>query len=123
MNTLRAHAPLALNTHLTSTRRDMPLRYEYEDWLTGERTGGVAATAFSPNGRFIATAGLNGLVSIWTLPDLKPYHTFTGNSPAVSLEWIPNATAKLLFGTMDGMICLLELSPVRDQLIRGNYKG
>ena len=96
----------------------MPLRYDYEGWVTGPHTSGITSTAFSPNGKYLAAGGLDGLVSIWTLSNLKLYHTFVGNSPVTSVAWNPNETAKLIFGTIDGMICILELFPVCYQVFR-----
>ena len=89
-----------------------PLRYEWVDWLVGTHTSGISAVAFSPDGLYLATAGLDSQVCVFRISDLQLHHTFAGSSAVLSLEWMTTENTTLMFGTLDGMVCVLSLSPV-----------
>ncbi|KAI0715887.1 WD40-repeat-containing domain protein [Cerioporus squamosus] len=71
-------------------------------------TGGVAALAFSPNGLFIASAGLDAKVCIWNVSDGTLLHVFAGASPVLSLVWVKDGL--LLCGAEDGSISVITIS-------------
>ena len=89
-----------------------PLRYEILSRLNGGHTGGVAAVAFSPRGTYLATAGLDSRVCIWTLSDQKLSHMVRGSKRVLCLVWLQNQDDTLLYGIEDGGICVLRITPV-----------
>ena len=117
---LSNHLPTnAQNDSLTRSVRGMassppasPLRYEILAGLSDGHTGGVAAIAFSPFGTYLATAGLDSQVCIWTLSNQRLLHVVRGSRPALSLVWLESQEDSLLFGIEDGAILVLRITPV-----------
>ncbi|MFQ5732625.1 MAG: WD40 repeat domain-containing protein, partial [Planctomycetaceae bacterium] len=61
----------------------------------------ILAIAFSPDGRFLATAGLDRSVRIWEVATGKPVHTFVGHrGPVAALRYSPDG-AVLASGGFD----------------------
>ncbi|TFK81045.1 WD40 repeat-like protein [Polyporus arcularius HHB13444] len=88
----------------------MSMRYEEVARLRRGLKGGVSAVAFSPNGTFLATAGMkDAKVYIWRVDDSKLLHTYVGGDrPVLSLEWIPGRNDRVLCGSNDGYIFELK---------------
>ncbi|RPD70235.1 WD40 repeat-like protein, partial [Lentinus tigrinus ALCF2SS1-7] len=88
----------------------MSLRYEEVGRLQRGLLGGVSAVAFSPEGTYIATAGIEDpKVYIWRVADSKLLHTYTGSRyPFLSLEWLPGREDTVLCGSSDGYIAMLR---------------
>ena len=93
----------------------MSLRYEETGRLQRGLGGGVSAIAFSPDGTYIATAGMQDVkVYIWRVADNKLLHTYTGShQPVLSLEWLPGSADTVLCGSKGGYISILRFSSVR----------
>ena len=89
-----------------------PLLYVPLASLEGAHSSGVAAVAFSPNGLYLATAGLDCKLCVWKLSDQEIFHSFSCNSPILSLAWLPDSDSTLIFGAQDGSISTLELDLV-----------
>ncbi|KAI0708453.1 WD40-repeat-containing domain protein, partial [Earliella scabrosa] len=66
--------------------------------------------AFSPQGTYVATGGLDGAVNFWRAHDGKLLHRFEGTAPVLSLAWVPSGEETLLFGTKIGDIGMLTVS-------------
>lgn len=85
-------------------------QYQQKLVLEDGHTQGITAVAFSRDGVYLATAGLDGRVCIWNTDDGKLLHMYKGSSPVLSLAWVPSGEEALLFGTRDGNIGLLTVS-------------
>lgn len=94
----------------------MSLRYVESGRLQRGLDGGVSAVAFSPDGTYIATAGMQDpKVYIWRVADNKLLHTYANsNSSFLSLEWLPGRTDTLLCGSKGGWISMLRFNSVSD---------
>ena len=88
-----------------------PLRYVVFAALDGH-TSGITAVAFSPNGLYLATAGLDSRLCVWRVADKTPYHSYAGSTPILSLAWLPDEHSTLICGMKDGSIMTLELDQV-----------
>nr|VWO96414.1 Transcriptional repressor TUP1 [Ganoderma boninense] len=87
-----------------------PMRYQKAATVSEapRHTGGVAAVAFSPNGKFIASAGLDCKLCIWKASDGNVVHIFVGASAVLSLAWVSQDL--LLCGMRDGSIAALAMT-------------
>ncbi|KAH9895966.1 WD40-repeat-containing domain protein, partial [Cubamyces lactineus] len=86
--------------------------------------GGVVAVAFSPEGNYIATAGIDRKVCIWAITEEDPLHILDGRSTTLSLAWEPSPhEAVLLIGMQDGTVSLDELMQgrLRAQALPGHH--
>ena len=84
--------------------------------LTGGHTAGIAAAAFSPHGKLLATAGLDGNLCIWDVSGGDLVHVHQGNSAALSISWTPEDEDSLQYGTEDGYLVNLIISQVSGAL-------
>ncbi len=93
----------------------MALRYELVARLKRGLVGGVSAVAFSPDGAYIATAGMaDEKVYIWRMADKKLLHTYKGSrAPVLSIEWLPGDNPTVLCGSQSGYIFELGFLSVR----------
>ena len=95
---------------------EMESGFEEHVRLTGGHTSGMAATSFSPYGRLLATAGLEGNLCIWDVSSGDLVHAYRGNSAALSISWTPDDEDSLQCGTEDGNFVNLMISQVSGAL-------
>ena len=88
-------------------------RYTEYGRLQGGHDNSVTTLSFSPFGRYIATAALDGTICIWEVLNLKLLCQYSGNDYAVSIAWFPGQEAKLLAGMARGSILSLSFSEAR----------
>ena len=99
-----------------------PLQYERTTTFEDSRTGGVTSVAFSPTGSFLASAGLDHRVCIWSVENGRLLHNFVTASTVLSLAWVPVRDGMLLCGCQDGSIVVLTApSQVRNHVISAFY--
>ena len=72
----------------------------------------ISAVKFSPDGHFIASAGLDGRICIWNVYGSKLMYVFIGKSPVLSLLWAAPSNSHLVCGMEDGTIASLTISNV-----------
>jgi len=81
----------------------------------------VLATAFSPDGRFFATAGIDRGVRIWELATGRLAHTFTGHrGPVAALEYSPDGRT-LASGGFDRSVLLWDAARIRSAKLISHY--
>src|SRR5262249_34272951 len=82
------------------------------DWQTGEVRGStprftatVGAVAWSPDGRFVAVGEVDGHVSFWEVPTMKPLRQLPGPSftPTTTLAFSSDGR-RLAAGSGDGLV-------------------
>lgn len=109
--------PQTCGNHLLSTQLhpSMALRYERLGSLKRGLMGGVSVVSFSPDGTYIATAGLKDVkLYVWRVADQKLLHTYTGaNGAWLSITWLLGRSNTLLCGSDTGHICELTFDTVR----------
>ncbi|RDX40495.1 WD40 repeat-like protein [Lentinus brumalis] len=86
------------------------MKYVKAGHLEGGHTSGVAALAFSPNGKQVASAGLDSNLCIWNIADMRLIHNFRGASAILSLAWVPEEPGTLVCGSEDGSISVVDTS-------------
>ncbi len=74
--------------------------------------GGITKVSFSPEGSYIATAGLDGRVCVWDTESRDLLYSFNGSCPVLSLVWIPPDEDTILCGLQDGNMAILRIAPV-----------
>jgi WD40 repeat protein len=80
-------------------RAPLPVRLEVETYLK------TTAAAFSPDGRFIASGGLNGVLKLIDAESLRLVHTLAGHSTLFifAVAFSPDGTV-LAIGAGDGLV-------------------
>ncbi|XP_022190458.2 protein cortex [Nilaparvata lugens] len=71
--------------------------------------GAILAVAFSPNGRFLASASMTPYVEIWTYPDGVPYFRVRMSSPTRGIAWHPLKQSYLCLGDVNGVMSLVNV--------------
>lgn len=89
-----------------------PRKYQRILGLSNEHTKGIASVAFSPEGSYIATAGLDGKVCWWRMEDGELLYVWTGNSAILSLAWVPGREDSIICGLQDGNVGMLQATSV-----------
>ncbi|KAI9069148.1 WD40 repeat-like protein [Trametes sanguinea] len=72
---------------------------------------GITRVAFSPSGSYLATAGLDGRICVWEIESMQLLYSFDGDSPVLSLLWIPPTEDILVCGFHCGNVAVLKISP------------
>ncbi|KAI0752999.1 WD40-repeat-containing domain protein [Daedaleopsis nitida] len=90
----------------------MALRYKECGQLQRGLDGGVSTLSFSPDGTYIAIAGIQDVkVYIWRVADNKLLHTYSGSEYLVLLlEWLPGCMNTILCGSKGGYISVLRFT-------------
>ncbi|TFK80423.1 WD40 repeat-like protein [Polyporus arcularius HHB13444] len=90
----------------------MVLRYLESACLSRGHTGGITALAFSPAGKFLASAGLEGKVCIWRADDFRLLHVVSrsGGIAVLSLAWLSPNEETLICGLKDGNIVFVTVN-------------
>ncbi|KAI1783787.1 WD40-repeat-containing domain protein [Ganoderma leucocontextum] len=70
----------------------------------------ITAIAFSPKGRYLATAGLDGKICIWDISDCHLICVYQASSHGLSLSWVPRREDKVLVGMANGYVVSLSFS-------------
>lgn len=84
-------------------------------------TAPVLAMAFSPDGRFLATGGIDGGVRLWELATGKPVHTFAGHrGPVAAVEYSPDGRT-LASGGFDHTVLLWDAARIRSAKLISHY--
>ncbi|KAI9069597.1 WD40 repeat-like protein [Trametes sanguinea] len=89
----------------------MVLRYEEAGRLVNGHDRGITSVAFSPGGSYLATAGLDGKVCVWDVSATRLLYSFEGESPVLSIVWLPPADNLILGGFQDGSMAILRITP------------
>ena len=101
---------------LTSQRKHvMPKRYKEFRRLSNGHSRGITTVAFSGEGSYVATGGLDGKVCIWGLQSGKLLHLYAGQSSILCLEWMPSREDSLLCGSQNGNVTVLTIAAVCNQ--------
>ncbi|OSC99346.1 WD40 repeat-like protein, partial [Trametes coccinea BRFM310] len=66
--------------------------------------------AFSPSGNYLATAGLDGKTCVWDIDSKDLLYSFDGESPVLSLVWVPPNEDALVCGFLNGNMAVLKIS-------------
>ena len=75
---------------------------------------GADTIVFSPNGRFLVTGGIDGVVRLWNATDLRAVDAFYGhNAPVIGLAYSPSGEL-LATGSHDRTIRLWDLRTRRE---------
>ncbi|CDO75320.1 hypothetical protein BN946_scf184517.g3 [Trametes cinnabarina] len=88
----------------------MVLRYEEVGQLSNGHDRGITKLAFSPSGSYISTAGLDGKTCVWDVDSTQLLYSFDGQSPVLSLLWVPPNEDTLVCGFLNGNIAVLQIT-------------
>ncbi|KAI9068782.1 WD40 repeat-like protein, partial [Trametes sanguinea] len=69
---------------------------------------GIASVAFSPEGTFLATAGLDARVCVWRVEDAVLLYSYHGDSPVLSIVWIRKEES-MVCGMANGYVAILSI--------------
>ncbi|KAI0648768.1 WD40-repeat-containing domain protein [Trametes meyenii] len=89
----------------------MTLRYTEYGRLTNGHEKGITKVAFSPEGNYVATAGLDGRICVWDVSSRDLLYSFDGSSPVLSLAWLPRNEDIILCSLQDGNMAILRIAP------------
>ena len=94
-----------------SPSRSPRLVYEKHKALHRHESG-IAALAFNPSGAYLASAGLDGRLLLWSYKtsSLDPPYTVAGTVGFVSLVWVTECS--LLAGMADGLLMFIKFDKV-----------
>ncbi|NLF69951.1 MAG: hypothetical protein GX575_12970 [Candidatus Anammoximicrobium sp.] len=115
-------APLsarALVTHPPSIRGLL-------SWTVESRRhrGGLYSLSLSPNGKLVATGGLDGMIRVWHLADGQLLRLLVGHdSYSGSVAWSPCGTVIASTGTWDGTVRLWDPKAGRQLRVFKGLKG
>lgn len=87
------------------------LRYK-ELYCSQDHAIGVSSIAFSSQGTYFATAGLDGKVCIWEVDGFNLRHVYKSNTPIISVVWLPDREDSILIGYQDGNVGTLTQTSV-----------
>jgi len=113
-------AQVNVNGPLTETRRSathsatMPLRYQLRAAVSGEHTQAINQVAFSPNGRYMASASDDGRLIVWLVEEARRVYLFASNAAILSLCWLADSCG-LICGSHDGT--LIQILLKEDEII------
>lgn len=88
------------------------LQYQQLKSLPDVHTKGIVKAAFSCQGTYLATAGLDGRVCVWNLAGGELLCSFRGASSALVVEWVGPDENSLLCGSEDGYIAKYNINGV-----------
>lgn len=119
-------APLtaALNHHLRPRysagiyNLKMRLRYQEYSRCRGSHDGGITSAAFSADGTYLATGGMDGKVCLWDPESGKLLHHYKTDTPVLSLAWTDISKVALVCGLYNGSLALLEVTEVSTMALR-----
>ena len=83
--------------------------YEPMTTLSGHRDT-VIALEFSPDGKFLASGGQDGILLVFSTVDWRPIHKFVDTSPLLTLLWHPVLGGRLFCGFRSGDVHTLCLN-------------
>ncbi|KAL6299910.1 WD40-repeat-containing domain protein [Sparassis latifolia] len=86
----------------------MSTLYKHKATLTGEHSGPINRVAFSPDGLYLASAGTDGKLVVWSTQTGKALHAATAASPLLSLIWL-QSSRRIVFGSHDGTLTSVVL--------------
>ncbi|RDX40103.1 WD40 repeat-like protein [Lentinus brumalis] len=91
----------------------MPLQYLRHSRLIhpAGHTGAITTITFSPDGRLLASGGLDGRVCVWQLSSGKLVAVCSGKSSVLSLVWL-DSEGHLVCGMADGTIASVAIGAV-----------
>ncbi|KAH9938779.1 WD40-repeat-containing domain protein [Epithele typhae] len=84
----------------------MSLQYIEAAHLSLGHKSNTTAVAFSPQGTFLASVSLNGEICVWCMEDYSLVHRISqnGNTPVLSVAWVPPDEKSFVCGLSDGTI-------------------
>lgn len=87
------------------------LRYK-ESYCAKAHAIGISCVAFSSQGSYLATAGLDGKVCIWEVKEFRLRYVYKSETPVLTALWLPNGEDSVLLGYQDGHVATLTHTSV-----------
>ncbi len=91
----------------------MPLRYQESIRLNSSRSAHskeISCLSFSPKGKYLASAGIDGRICIWLVSNGRLLHVITGKQAVLSLQWTLLKGDSLLCGLLDGTVAFITIT-------------